>query len=449
VTLSLRHLLQRFSLREGTDQPGTVSRISDGIELSSEHTWLLICSAVLASIGLDISSAAVIIGAMLISPLMGPILGTGMAIGISDRQMLQRSLRELGLATGLSLVASAFYFLISPLGEATPELIARTRPTLLDVGVALFGGVAGIVAASRKQQSMALPGVAIATALMPPLCTAGFGLATGSPAFFLGAFYLFLINAVFIALATFLAVRLLRFQRHEFLDAADRRRELRLIAAITILSILPSIYFLYDAARNLRERGRIDSFISREIEGPGREAPQWQVERHDEGRVLKVYLAGSPLEPERLDSIRTTLPSYGLGKLRLDVVQSDISARDLARFEGQVQREVLMTLQSALASRDSTAAAAAAAAAASRARRDSIPVAAVAREMAGTFPEIAAVAWVPRPDLLAADSLRPPPAFMVSFGPGVRTPERARILERARAFVRLRTGTDTLTVVER
>ena len=439
-----RNLLQRLSLREGTDPAGTIGRISEGISLTSEHAWLLICSAVLASIGLDISSAAVVIGAMLISPLMGPILGAGMGMGVSDRPMLQRSLRELGVATVLSLVASTLYFLISPLGQATPELIARTRPTLLDVGVALFGGVAGIVAASRKQQSMALPGGAIATALMPPLCTAGFGLATGSWSFFFGAFYLYLLNAIFIALATFLVVRLLRFPQHEFIDAADRKRQFRVLTAIAVLATLPSMYFLYAAAQNLRERARIGSFIDHELEGPGREASQWEIADQDTVRVLKVYIAGTPVEPERMDSIRAAMSSYGLPRLKLDVVQSDISARDLTRFEGQVQRDILLALQSALAARDSANAAAAA-----RVRPDTIPVGAVAREMASTFPEITGIAYVPRPDLLAADSVRPPPALMVSFAPRIRTADKQAILARAQAFVRTRIGSDSLAVVER
>ena len=443
MTPPFRNLLQRLSLREGTDPAGTIDRISDGISLTSEHAWLLICSAVLASIGLDISSAAVVIGAMLISPLMGPILGAGMGMGVSDRPMLQRSLRELGVATVLSLVASTIYFLISPLGQATPELISRTRPTLLDVGVALFGGVAGIVAASRKKQSMALPGVAIATALMPPLCTAGFGLATGSWPFFFGAFYLYLLNAIFIALATFLVVRLLRFPQHEFIDAADRKRQFRVLTAIAVLATLPSMYFLYAAAQNLRERARIGSFIDRELEGPGREASQWEIADQDSVRVLKVYIAGTPVEPERMDSIRTVMSSYGL-RLKLDVVQSDISARDLTRFEGQVQRDILLALQSALAARDSANAAAAA-----RIRPDTIPVGAVAREMASTFPEITGIAYVPRPDLLAADSVRPPPALMVSFAPRTRTADKQAILARAQAFVRTRIGSDSLAVVER
>ncbi len=169
----------RFALIGGTDVDGTIHRLESGIPVRGERAWLLICSCLLASIGLDTGSAAVIIGAMLISPLMSPILGVGLGTALADRSLLQFALRELALATAITLGVSALYFTVSPLAEPTAELISRTQPTLLEVGVALFGGIAGIVAGSRRDQSISLPGVAIATALMPPLCTAGFGLGTG------------------------------------------------------------------------------------------------------------------------------------------------------------------------------------------------------------------------------------------------------------------------------
>ncbi len=439
-------LRQRISLQGGTDRAGTIERLSAGTALTSEAMWLLVCSAVLASIGLDVSSAAVIIGAMLISPLMGPILGAGLAMGIRDRALLQRALRELGIATLISLAASAVYFLLSPLGEPTPEMTARTRPTLLDVGVALFGGVAGIVAASRRQQSLALPGVAIATALMPPLCTAGFGLATGNWAFFFGAFYLFLLNAIFIALATFLVVRVLRFPEHEFQDAIDRRREMRLLTLITVLAVLPSAYFLYDAGRGLRERGRVNGFVERELEAQGREVYQWEIAPADSGRVLKVYIAGLPVEAARLAEVTGLLPDYGLSGLRLELIQSDISASDLARFGGEVHRDIMRTVQTVLAARDSALATTAAAGAR---RADTIPVAAVARELVGAFPEISAVGYLARPNLLAPDSVRLPPTLLLTFRPGTSSASRNEILGRVRALLQVRVRGDSLAVAER
>ena len=186
-----RFFLDLVNIRHNTDFDKTKSSIVEGIYLRGYNFWILICSTVLADIGLDVNSAAVIIGAMLISPLMSPILGVGFSLAIHDRTVLLQSLKNLTTAVLISLGVSIAYFYLSPLGQPTPELQSRTFPTLLDVLVALFGGIAGIVSISRQQQTNAIPGVAIATALMPPLCTAGFGIGTYNWNFFFGAIYLF------------------------------------------------------------------------------------------------------------------------------------------------------------------------------------------------------------------------------------------------------------------
>lgn len=431
---------QRLSLRAGTDTEGTIRRVSLGAALTTENLWLLVCSAILASIGLDTSSAAVVIGAMLISPLMGPILGVGLGMGITDRHLLERSLRELAVGTIFGLGASALYFLISPLATATPELIARTRPTLLDVGVAFFGGVAGIVAGSRRDVSLALPGVAIATALMPPLCTAGFGLATGEWAFFFGALYLFALNAIFIALATFVVVRLLRFPQHVEATDHDRRREHQVVAVVAIIATLPSMYFLYDTARRLREDGRIASFVRTEVERPGRAAMQWDHE-HGAQEVLKIYIAGHPVESAEADSLRAALARYDLTGVRLELVQSDISTQDLRRLESEVQRGILRAVTVASASRDTSLAV--------KARQDSITLKALSNEVASTFPEIRAIAYAPHLNLLAADSVPAPRALLVTFAPRTSPATRRAILIRAGALVKARLRSDSMVVIER
>lgn len=185
-----------LNIRKGADISGTIEGIKKDIDFRGPNVYILICSIIIASIGLNVNSAPAIIGAMLISPLMGPILGMGLSIGTYDWSTLKRSLHSLGIAIFVSLLTSFIYFQISPLQEIQQELLARTRPTILDVFIALFGGFAGIIAGSRKEKTNVIPGVAIATALMPPLCTAGFGLATGNYSFFLGALYLFFINSV-------------------------------------------------------------------------------------------------------------------------------------------------------------------------------------------------------------------------------------------------------------
>lgn len=202
---TLLYLRDRFDLEEGKeDELETIDYISKNVEFKGANLWILIFAIFVASIGLNVNSTAVIIGAMLISPLMGPIMGIGLAAGINDFELLKRSFRNLGVAVFIAILTSTVYFYITPIHDAQSELLARTEPTVWDVLIALFGGLAGIIAGSRKEKSNAVPGVAIATALMPPLCTAGYGLATGNLYYFIGAFYLFFINSVFISLSTYL-----------------------------------------------------------------------------------------------------------------------------------------------------------------------------------------------------------------------------------------------------
>jgi hypothetical protein len=307
------------------------------------------------------------------------------------------------------------------------------------VGVAFFGGLAGVIAGSRKDISLALPGVAIATALMPPLCTVGFGLATGNWAFLLGAFYLYLLNAVFITLATFAVVRLLHFPHHEEPTEAARRKERRLVTTVAVLATLPSVYFLYDAALRIREQGRITSFVEREIEEEGRAVSQWEHD-HGEGEVLKVYIAGAPIDSAEADSLRGAMGRYQLSKFRLDLVQSDVSAGDLTRLEGEVQRGILRAVTAAVAARDSATAA--------RSRDMGRLISDVARELAATFPEIAGVAHVPRLDLLAPDTAATE-AFLLTFSAAVRRDARLDVLQRAQALARSRLASPRIVVQER
>lgn len=439
--LQFRGFGQRLALRAGTDVEGTIQRVTAGASLSAENLWLLACSAILASIGLDVGSAAVIIGAMLISPLMGPILGVGLGMGITHRGLLQRSIRELGFATVLTIAVSAAYFLLSPLAVPTSEMVSRTRPTLLDAGIAFVGGVAGIVAGSRKQPSLALPGVAIATALMPPLCTAGFGLATGNWPFFLGAFYLYGLNAIFIALSTFIVVRVLRFPHREEITAEARRRERRMVAVVALIATLPSMYFLFDAVRDVREQRRITDFVHRQVAVPGRTVPQWEIDHDTLGNVLKIYVAGRPIDSAGIDSLRSALPRHGLRGLRLDIIQSDVSADDMRRFQGDVQRDILRAMSTALSARDSAARA--------TRRQDSVQLSTAARELVSAFPEIEELTYAPRLNLLSPDSVPSRPAFFVRFARETRAASRRDIVVRAQSLLRQRLSADSLAVLER
>jgi len=218
ISASRQWLKDLFNLRDKdkAHERDTKEEIRKGIIFRGANLWILIFAILVCSVGLNVNSTAVIIGAMLISPIMGPIMGIGLGMGINDFQLIVKAAKNLGIALLMSIVASALYFWISPLDEAQSELLARTAPNFWDVLIAFFGGTAGIVAGSRKEKSNAVPGVAIATALMPPLCTAGYGLAQLNWDFFFGALYLFFINCVFISLSTYMIVRLLRYRKKVF-----------------------------------------------------------------------------------------------------------------------------------------------------------------------------------------------------------------------------------------
>ena len=224
-----RYFKYLFDIRHDKDEEGTIENIKKAIEFKGENLWALICAIFIASVGLNTNSTAVIIGAMLISPLMGPIVGTGLAVGINDFQLLKTSLKNLLISVIASIITSTIYFSLTPLSEVQSELLARTNPTIFDVLIALFGGIAGIVANTRREKSNLLPGVAIATALMPPLCTAGYGLATGNFLFFLGAFYLFFINSVFICIATIFIVQYLHFKEVEYVEPQRQKKSIIIV----------------------------------------------------------------------------------------------------------------------------------------------------------------------------------------------------------------------------
>ena len=316
-------LLKIIHLRDTTDVRGTIESIRNSIEIRGYNVWILACGAMLASIGLDTNSVAVIIGAMLISPLMSPILGIGLSIGINDREHLILALKNFGIAVGASLAVSTLYFLITPFGSQTDEIIARTYPTALDVLIAIFGGIAGIVAGSRKEKTNAIPGVAIATALMPPLCVAGYGIAKFEWEIFLGAAYLFFINSVFIALSTYLIVRFLRFPYVDYIDEGSRKSAARWIAAFTFLVILPSGLSLYNLIRQARLNNQCVEFIDKEVNNSNHEAIQHLSPAfRDSVKVLKLIMAGPAISEDSIEYLQAKLPKYGLKNVKLQFVQS-------------------------------------------------------------------------------------------------------------------------------
>lgn len=253
---------QLFNIRKGLDWVGTVTSIRNRVSLEGENVWMLICAIMVASVGLNLNSGAVIIGAMLISPLMSPILGIGLGIGINDRDLLMKALRSFTVATIFSILTSYIYFkFLTPFKEPGSEIISRTSPTILDAIVAIFGGVAGIVAVSRKEKGAAIPGVAIATALLPPLAVSGYGLATGNWGYFTHSFYLFFLNSMLIALATYLVVRYLGFPLKEHQTKEGKRKASIAISAFVIALLVPGVLILMQLLKEREQKREIEQFI--------------------------------------------------------------------------------------------------------------------------------------------------------------------------------------------
>lgn len=326
-------------IRSGTDIASTVRTIRSGIPLKGYNLWMIVCSAALASLGLDTNSTAVIIGAMLISPLMSPILGVGLALGTNDRPTLTESAKNLALATAVSLATSWLYFLLTPLGETTSELLARTQPTLLDVLVAFFGGVAGIISGSRRDATNAIPGVAIATALMPPLCTAGFGLATGNMVFFFGALYLYIINGVFISIATFAIVKYLRFP---VVKHSETMRGMAVqISSLLVILIVPSIYFLYDVYGSLQTKRTIQNVLIEPLKAAHDDVLSWELVKQDTIRELRVFYAGVELDSTLVRKINNELKKQGLSEYRLMLTRVNMSKEEVSRVSMETAQKLI------------------------------------------------------------------------------------------------------------
>ena len=295
-------------------------RIREVVELHGATPWVLMLAILVASIGLNVNSTAVIIGAMLISPLMGPIMGVGHGMAVHDFALARRAMKNLAVSTLIGLLVSALYFMLTPLSEAQSELLARTSPTIWDVLIALFGGMAGIIGVTREEKSAVIPGVAIATALMPPLCTAGYGLATGQWSYFGGAFYLYSINAVFIALATFIGIRLLRLPYHALVDERTERRMRGAMWLIALATTIPSLYLATLMVKDELYKSRASQFVRREFVFKDAYVVDTRVDPAT--RKIDVSLIGNPISKATLGTIEGKLAVAGLDGSRLRLHQS-------------------------------------------------------------------------------------------------------------------------------
>jgi len=313
----LRSLLNLESYKNREEE--VVASIRSNIEFKGSNLWVLIFAIMIASIGLNVNSAAVIIGAMLISPLMGPIIGLGLGVGIFDFALIKKSALNIGIAAIISIATAALYFLLTPLKIAHSELLARTTPTTWDVLIAFFGGLAGIIATSSKEKGNVIPGVAIATALVPPLCTAGYGLATGQFSFFFGATYLFFINSVFICFATILIVRYLKFSKYQFVDERLAKRVKNSVTIIVTITLIPSVYIAYNLVLKSIFENRVEQFINDEMLFDATAVGQKKVDFA--AKKVEVLLIGSEVDSNELAHIERKMPLYHLEGVELVIKQ--------------------------------------------------------------------------------------------------------------------------------
>lgn len=335
-----------LDIHDDTDRETTLEIVKRDISFKGHNAWILIFSIFVASIGLNVSSTAVVIGAMLISPLMGPIVGVGFSVAINDIDTLKRSLVNLGVMVFLSVLTAYLYFLISPIKEETPELVARTYPTILDVLIAIFGGLALIVAKTKKGAiASVIMGVAIATALMPPLCTVGYGLAIANWEYAGGALYLFTINSIFIALSTFLVAKLLQFPLVKYVNSKRRRNTAKLASLIAILVMIPSIILFVNLLREQVFVSKTKEFVDEVINNyPGAEVVRSSQDYKT--KMIEIYLIGRPVPQAQIDEwIREVKEVPNFEDVVLQIHQgSDQSSEMAARLSTEVRAGILEDL---------------------------------------------------------------------------------------------------------
>lgn len=335
-----------FQIKEKIDVSGTIKEIKKGLTFEGARVWILATSIIIASIGLNIDSIPVIIGAMLIAPLMSPILGIGVSLGINDWPTLKKSLKGLSEAVGISMVVATIYFILSPINIAGEQIIFRTVPTILDILIAFAGGLACIVSFSLKDKGLAatvIPGVAVATALMPPLCTAAFGIAHLNFGYFIGAFYLFVLNAIFIALPAYIFVKVMKFPKVHLEDAATESKHKRYVFISLMLIMIPSIILFVGIVKDSVFRTNVNEFVQHVVVHEGSDMVSFKA-NYDENQI-EVFMMGTIVPLEVQASWKNQLDEYGLDETSLKVRQSKDASEEIAlKLHDQLKVDIIEDL---------------------------------------------------------------------------------------------------------
>lgn len=417
--------------------------IKSGIPYRGPNLWILAFAIVLASVGLNINSTAVIIGAMLVSPLMGPIFGLGLGLGTNDTQVLRDSGKNLLVMVAVSLLASFIYFLITPLKLDNPtELLSRTNPTIYDVVIAFFGGLAGIFEMSRKKKGTVLSGVAIATALMPPLCTAGYGLASLNMRYFAGALLLFSINTVFITLATLMMVKFLKYPERQFQNEKTARHVRNWITVAVVLVTVPSIWSAVVMIRKNSFEMKVESFIADNKNLDNGYISDYKTD-YRKGGSLKVYITGGTLTASEKDALLSSAEDHGLSKSQIEFKEhvigsgaSDSSEKLVKGIYERTDSEISKREQEIARLEDEIA----------KLKKDEIPYSQITREAVTQYPEIKDL-FISRGAEVSSDSLAEKPCVLVVAKSEKQLGEVAR--EKLADWLKVRLNDTTVVVINK
>lgn len=427
-------------------QADAETTIREGVSFRGTNILVLIVAIFIASLGLNTNSTAVIIGAMLISPLMGPIIGLGLAVGVHDFDLMKQSFRNLFMATLFSVATSCLYFIISPVSEGHSELLARTSPTIYDVFIGFFGGAAGILAIGSKSKGNVIPGVAIATALMPPLCTVGYGLATLQMHYFLGALYLFFINSVFIALATTLGVKLMGYHVRDYSNPVRARRVRQTVYTIAFITLIPAVFMTYNMYIQSTFRMNCERFVNEQFDFDGTQVLHSNASIKGKERSLTVSLVGRVLPQDSLLlALTDRLPQYHLAGTRLRIIQGETAESDFdaTKATSGMLRDMYQVTQTTISSQRETIDSLRAVNA-DVARNDTIS-ATISPELRVIFPQVKDIA-VTRAIVsnVATQRLDTLNVCLVKYG----APMSAASRERFRAYLEARLALKSITIVE-
>ncbi len=321
-------ILNFIDLHKGeANKKSVIENITGAVSFRGSNIWILACAIIIASVGLNVNSTAVIIGAMLISPLMGPIVGAGFGLGMYDFELLKKSIKNLIIATLVSLGTSTLYFYASPFKEAQSELLARTSPNIYDILIAFFGGLVGVIAVTRVEKGNPIPGVAIATALMPPLCTAGYGLALGNYIYFLGAMYLYTINCVFICIATFLIVKYLKYPITKQLDLKHQKRVKYGISILILFLITPSVYFAYQLYNQKSYNSKVEVFLQNEFHNKDYPIIYKKIRYNSDPKKIELAFLTKKFNDIEIANLNKKLIDYDLPNTKVIIRQDTVNLR--------------------------------------------------------------------------------------------------------------------------